>query len=293
MIHTIKNNDISVSILHTGAEICSIKSQTTQQEYMWDATPQIWGSFAPVLFPIIGSLKDNSYVYKHKRYSVPKHGFIRNNKDLKVESKSDDCLILKYRYNEDSLKMYPFKFVFYITFQLSGNKLIVNHRVENLGENEMLFSLGAHPAFKCPIHSNDIYEDYYIEFDGIETSDTWEIDSNGLTTGNTKAMLNNTHTLPLTKTLFNEDALIFKNLKSNKATLKCKHHNKQISVSFPDFNYLGIWAKPNAPFVCIEPWLGITDNQNSIGNFEDKEGLIKLKPNSVFEAKYEIEIIEG
>lgn len=292
MIHFIENNYLQVSIQHKGAEICSIQSKTTNIEYMWNANPDVWGSYAPVLFPVIGSLKNNSYTYKGENYSVPKHGFIRNNNNLQVVLKTVDSLTLEYKYDEETLKMFPFKFVFSIAFQLIDNKLEVKHKVENLGNEEMFFSLGAHPGFKCPIHKHETYEDYYIQFEEKEFDRTWELSKNGLTTGKTHSVLNNTDKLPLTKSLFSADALIFKSLKSNKVSLMSRHNRYKISLNFADFNYLGLWAKPSAPFICIEPWLGITDDENCSGKLEEKEGIRCLDANSIFSAKYQIEIHE-
>ncbi len=292
MIHTIENKFLTVKIQHKGAEICSLKSKKTNQEFMWDANPEIWGSHAPVLFPIIGMLKNGTYQYKSKTYSIPKHGFIRNNEDLEIEEKSHTSITLKYHYNEESLAMYPFKFVFSITFKLIENSLLVIHKVDNIDENEMLFSIGGHPGFKCPLKDNESYTDYYIEFEKEELENTWTLAPSGLLSGDSEPLLNNTTVLPLNESLFNNDALIFKTLKSSKASLKNKHNNTSLTVSFRDFNYLGIWAKPKAPFVCIEPWLGITDADNTNGDLEQKEGILKLEANNSYSATFSIAIDE-
>ncbi|MGQ1785526.1 aldose 1-epimerase family protein [Saccharicrinis sp. GN24d3] len=290
MIHTIQNNFLSVSVLHKGAEISSLKSLKTGQEFMWNANPDIWGSHAPVLFPIIGCLKDGKYNYKGKEYSIPKHGILRNNENLELESISKDSLTLKYTYDAHSLKMFPFEFEFYITFKLVESKLIVDHKVVNLGDNEMLFSLGAHPGFNCPLKEGEKYSDYYLEFEHSETDHTWNVSKEGLISGEAELVLDNTNILPLTDTLFDKDALIFKNLKSRLVSLKNKNNDTTLTLSFPDFNYLGIWAKPKAPFVCIEPWLGIADSEDSNGNFEEKEGVIKVKAKEMFEAGFVVEL---
>ncbi len=292
MIHTIENSFLSVKITHKGAEICSIKSKKTDQEFMWDAKPDIWGSHAPVLFPIIGMLKEGQYQYKGETYSIPKHGFIRNNELLEVEQQAKDSITLKYEYDETSLKMYPFKFVFHITFKLVNNTLQIIYKIENVGDEEMLFSLGGHPGFKCPLKENESYTDYYIEFEHEETAPNWTLASNGLLSGNSEPLLNKTSILPLNESLFDNDALILKNLKSRKASLKNKNNKTFLSVSFPDFNYLGIWAKPAAPFVCIEPWLGITDADATDGRFETKEGILKLPKKESFTAEFYISIEE-
>ena len=132
----------------------------------------------------------------------------------------------------------------------------------------------------------------YLEFEKEENAATTLLSANGLISDQTKPILKNTKTLPLTTDLFNNDALIFKDLKSRKVSLKSHKSNQVLTVHFADFSYLGIWAKPNAPFVCIEPWLGIADNENTDGDFLKKDGLICLPKGEIFEAKYSIEIEE-
>ncbi len=292
MIYSIENEHLSVKIQHKGAEICSLKSKSTNQEFMWNANPDVWSSFAPVLFPIIGVLKNGSYTYKDKTYQIPKHGFIRNNSKLELADKKEDALTLILEYNEDTLQMYPFKFAFYITFQLKGNSLIVKHKVERMGEGELLFSLGGHPAFKCPFNDAEDLSDYYLEFEATETADTHLLATDGLVSNQTSPILEKSNKLPLTKHLFDNDALIFKKLKSKKVTLKSDKNTSSLSVTFNDFKYLGIWAKPGASFVCIEPWLGIADTEDTNSKLESKEGIIKLHSHKSFEAEYEISIHE-
>lgn len=291
-VHQIENDQLTVCIQHKGAEICSIKSKKSEQEYIWQADRAIWGSSAPVLFPIIGALKDGTYTYKGKNYRIPKHGFIRNNMALEVIEKTDSLLTLSYKSSKNTLSDYPFEFEFYITFSLDGAKLNVQHQVKNIGNEEMLFSLGAHPAFNCPLNDGEYYSDYFIEFDQNETDITHELSNEGMTTGGTHPIIFNSNHINLTPHIFDNDALIFKNLKSRAVTLKNVKNSTEIRVQFDDFNYLGLWAKSNAPFVCIEPWLGITDAENSTGKFEDKEGLLTLEATKTFKALYSIEISE-
>ena len=211
---------------------------------------------------------------------------------LEVIEKTDTLVTLAYKSSEETLRLYPFEFEFSITYSLEDSKLNVHHTVKNNGNDTMLFSLGAHPAFNCPLNYGEHYSDYFIEFDQEETDVTHELGATGMTTGGTHPILFNTKQLNLTPHIFDNDALIFKNLKSRAATLKNVKTKQEIRVQFDDFNYLGIWAKSNAPFVCIEPWLGITDAENSTGKFEDKEGLLNLEADKTFKAMYSIEISE-
>ena len=290
-MYTLKNDILEVTVKKTGAELCRITSVKNKTEFLWDANPEIWSGYAPNLFPIIGALKNGSYIYENKIYKLPKHGFIRHNEHIELYKKTTNSLVFKLIYNDNSLKVYPFKFEFYITFTLLDNIIKVDHKVKNIDDNALYFSLGGHPAFKCPVFKNESYEDYHLEFEHIENSETHLINlQNGLISSKTAPILNNTSKLPLKHSLFDKDALVFKDLKSRKVILKSNLNGDILSVNYPDFKYLGIWAKPNGDYVCIEPWLGIADNENTSQNFKTKEGIIKLDTNNAFEASYSIEI---
>ena len=290
-MHTLENSQLKIAVNTIGAELCKITSVATDTDFMWHADPTIWGSFAPNLFPIIGALKNDTYIFENQEYHLPKHGFLRNNNAVVLHDQTPHSLTFKLMYNEVTLKIYPFKFEFFITYTLIDNTIEVLHTVKISDDNPLFFSLGGHPAFKCPVFENETYEDYSLAFEHVETSKTHLINmKNGLISSKTKPVLNNTKTLPLTHDLFDADALIFKDLKSKKVTLKSKNYGNILSVSYHDFPYLGIWAKPNGDYVCIEPWLGIADNESTNQEFTTKEGILKLPAGETFKARYTIEI---
>ncbi|GAA4282310.1 aldose 1-epimerase family protein [Gaetbulibacter aestuarii] len=290
-MYTLRNALLEIGVKNPGAELCKISGLKTHLEFMWDAQLDIWGSHAPNLFPIIGALKKDSFVFEGTTYSLPKHGMIRNNPKVYLVDQTENKLIFGLDYSEETLKQYPFKFEFRISFTLIENRITIDHHVKNCDSKPLYFSLGGHPAFKCPVFKDDAYSDYFLEFETEETSKTHLINpANGLISNRTKPTLEHTKTLPLTHDLFNEDALIFKDLISRKVQLKSQNHGTILSVTYPDFNYLGIWAKPNGDFVCIEPWLGIADHEDHDQNFKTKEGILTLDSNKTFHASYEIEI---
>ena len=290
-MHTLENTQLKIAVNTIGAELCEITSVKTNTNFMWDGNPNIWESFAPNLFPIIGALKNDCYVFENQTYTLPKHGIVRNNNTIVLQEQTPDSLTFKLSYNEDTLKNYPIKFEYLITYKLTNSTIEVIYTVKNVDTKIMCFSVGGHPAFKCPVFENEHYEDYYLEFEHEETSETHLINmKNGLILPSTKSVLNKTNKLPLTHELFNSDALIFKDLKSKKVSLKSKRHGNILSVSYHDFPYLGIWAKPNGNFVCIEPWLGIADNNATNQEFTTKEGVLKLPAGNTFKASYTIEI---
>ena len=292
MIHFAKNSKIEIAVRQPGAELSSIKSLKSGIEYMWGCDPLIWNSTAPILFPIVGGLKDDSYILNGEKYSLKKHGFIRDNPQLQLTGITTDSLTFGMSSNKDTRKIYPFDFEFSIHFILEGSKVRVIHQITNTGNAVLYFSLGGHPGFKCPVHSWENYEDYYLEFETPENSSTWLLHENGTLLDEKAPVFNNSNIIPLTHELFSKDALIFKDLKSRKVTLRSKKSEQTLSVSFEDFPYLGIWAKTNGDFVCIEPWLGIADKWDTDQHFENKEGVLQLAAGELFEAEYIVEIQE-
>ncbi|MFD2726224.1 aldose 1-epimerase family protein [Hyunsoonleella rubra] len=292
-MHTLKNDLLTIAVKECGAELCDISSAKHSTKFMWNADPAVWGSYAPNLFPIVGRLKDNTYLFEGKTYQLPRHGFFRHSEAVKLLEQTENSLTFGLTYNDDTLKVYPFKFEFQITFTLKDNTVKLLHTIKNLDDKPLYFSLGGHPAFKCLVFQNEDYEDYYLEFEHSETSKIHLLNSAGLFSSETRPMLENTKKLPLTHNLFNDDALIFKDLKSKKVALKSQNQGEILSVSYHDFDYLGIWAKPNGDYVCIEPWLGIADSENTDQNFTTKEGILQLNADDTFGATYHIEINEA
>ncbi|ALJ03784.1 aldose epimerase [Pseudalgibacter alginicilyticus] len=290
-MHTLENNKLKISVKNAGAELCEISSVKNNTDFMWNANPNIWAGYAPNLFPIIGALKNGAYFFENEKYTLPKHGFIRNNKDILLHKQTANSLTFKLTSSKTTLRAYPFKFEFYITYTLTDNSIEILHTIKNIDIKTMYFSVGGHPAFKCPVFENESYDDYILEFEHIENSKTHLINlENGLILSQTKPIFNNSNTIQLKHDLFNEDALVFKDLKSKKITLKSNKNGDILSVSYPDFTYLGIWAKPTGDYVCIEPWLGIADNESTNQNLTEKEGIIPLIANKTFKAAYNIKI---
>ncbi len=290
-MYQLQNEKLVIEVKTSGAELCRIASVKHNTEFMWDANPDIWGSFAPNLFPIIGALKDNSCVFEGETYQLPKHGLIRNNTDIELHEQTENQLVFKLIANETTLKQYPFQFEFYVLYTLINNSLKVTYEVKNMDSKTMYFSVGGHPAFKCPVFENESYSDYQLKFEKSETAKRYMMDiASGLMTSETKRVFEHPNSLPLNNTLFNKDALVFKNLESRNITLNSKTHGEILSFQFDGFPYFGIWAKPNGNFVCLEPWLGIADHVNTNQQLVDKEGILTLETDKNFEAGYSIEI---
>jgi galactose mutarotase-like enzyme len=291
MKHSIQNDILQLSVNQSGAELCSIRSVITGEEYMWEADPAIWGSTSPVLFPIIGCLKEDSYVYDGKHYILPRHGFIRGNENIVLENKTPGSLTFSLGYSEETLRIYPFRFKFTIHYILENYKIRVFSRVENIGDEEMFFSLGGHPAFKCPVLERKKYNDYFLEFEKDETAFCYGPLKDGLIGPESRPAIEEGKIIYLNNHTFDKGALVFKKLSSSNISLLNNCRGTKIRVNFDGFPYLGIWSKPKARFVCIEPWFGIADSWNSDQKLETKEGILTLEGGVSFETEYSIEII--
>ena len=285
----LENDLLKIEIKSKGAELCNIRSIKNNTEFVWEANPNVWGSHAPNLFPIIGAMKDDSYFYNGKKYNMPKHGFARHNKDFEVISNSNSEVTFQLKSNDELRAIYPFEFEFLITYELKDNELLIHHTVKNTDSKTIYFSLGGHPAFACPLFKDESYTDYFLEFEKEETSKSYLLNmATGLVSDKTKPVFDSPNTINLHGDLFNEDALIFKDLTSRQVALKHKQKGEILNVKFEGFPFLGIWAKPNAPYVCIEPWIGIADSESTNQQIKDKEGIVTLEPKKSFKATYSI-----
>lgn len=285
-METIRNRFLSISVKNHGAQLCSLKLLKNNKEYLWQANPKYWGKHAPILFPFIGCLKNDEFIFESKTYKMTKHGFAR---DFEFELVKKHKNKLKYllESNEKTLEMYPFKFQLYVIYELQDKILNITYEVRNKDSKNMYFSIGAHPAFNCNISEGD----KYIEFEQEETLDSYTINlENGLIDKERKPILKNKKKLLLTYHLFKQDALVFDNIKSHSICIVDNKTNEKVKVTIKDFPYLGIWT-PKAPFLCIEPWYGIADSVDFSGNLKDKKGIQKLGIGKTFNCNYQIEIL--
>ncbi|WP_035455571.1 aldose 1-epimerase family protein [Algoriphagus terrigena] len=291
MHYTIESESLQVSVKHKGMELSSIISKINGQEHLWQGDPQFWTGQAPILFPNIGALKNGKTSYQGTEYALPKHGFVRNSNQAKLIQHLPDTLVFRFDSSPETLEVYPFIFSLEVTFRLSGNRLEVSHQVSNLDTQDLYYSLGGHPAFACPLLPGEQIEDYQIEFPQIEHDTTWMITPEGLIGEKGEMVLYSTKELPLHAHIFDQDALIFKGLKSREVSLSHREKGPIVKMEFGDFDYLGIWAKPGASFVCLEPWLGIADSAQHSGKLAEKEGIRMLAPGASETKKFSIEIL--
>lgn len=289
MLYELENNNIKIIASTFGGELHSIKNKNDDSEYLWNGNEEYWKYHSPILFPIVGRVKDNTYRVDGKSYELPQHGLART-REFEMIEKSDSHIVFELTWSEDTLKVYPYKFSLKLTYTLLENGVTVAYNVTNLDDNTIYFSIGAHPAFMCPIDSNESMEDYYFEFNKIENSSLMVLDpKTGYFTRDRKGYLNNTNIVPINLEIFKNDALVFDDLKSNIISIKSKNHNKSLSMDFSGFPYMALWTKATgAPFVCIEPWYGHSDFEDFTGELKDKAGIEKLNIGENFNASYDL-----
>lgn len=280
----LENNNFSISINTKGAELNSFKNQILNKEYIWKGNPEFWGKHSPILFPIVGGLKNDSYYYNDKKYNLSRHGFARDF-EFEIIEKTDVSVTFALKENDETLQKYPFHFELQIKYVLTENKLVIIYHIKNNSKSEMPFNIGAHPAFALPKN----FTNYSLEFEKQEELITHELENN-LFSGATRTIALDKANLPLNYSLFEKDALVFKTLESKSIKI-LDNGNPFLKVNYEDFSSLGIWTVKNASFICIEPWIGFADEASSNGNLFDKKNIQILEENSSFEASFSIEIL--
>jgi len=285
----LENDFLRVEINAKGAQLSSVFNKETQTEHMWQADASVWPWHAPNLFPVVGGLINDELLVDGQTYHMSRHGFARQSEFVLLES-DDLHAVYSLPNSETTLKVYPYKFDFQVLYNLIDNALRLTYKLISHDKKTICFSVGGHPAFRVPFNAGEKYEDYYLEFETGEKLETHSLSAEGFFTGETHPVPTPNNRLYLTRDLFKADALVFKNLKSREVCIKSDNHDKSISVEFPHFNYLGIWAKPGADFVCIEPWLGCADSVGNHVDISQKEDIQQLKPGHVFEAAFFISV---
>lgn len=280
---TITNGILTATINPKGAELNSLKN-STGTEYIWEGKPEIWGKHSPVLFPIVGTLKNNSYLYNGQVYAMTRHGFARDNV-FSVLSQTEDSVVFSLSSNDDTKRVYPFDFELQLTYSFNNDALVLHYTVMNKDGKAMPFSIGAHPALALPGNFND----YSLVFEKEEALVSTQLE-NDLISNKDVPLPAEKNVLPLSYNLFDNDALIFKALQSKSVTI-ARSGQPYIQVGFADFPHLGIWTKKDAPFLCIEPWQGYSDSPNTRGNIIEKEGIVSLNPSEIYNAQFNVRIL--
>ena len=283
----IGNEHITIQVDSMGAELKSLKKTATGAEYMWDANPLFWKRTSPILFPLVGALHSGEYKHDGQSYKMGQHGFARDmefilksqtNKEIWFSLKSDDA----------TLEKFPYDFLLEIGYELDGSTLIVKWKVKNPSNKELHFSIGGHPAFRCPLDEGAKQGDYRLWFDTKEKV-TAGVLEDGLMSDKTVDYPLEKGYLWIEKHLFDNDALVIENDQAHEVALVKPDGSHYLTIKF-DAPLFGVWSPPhkNAPFVCIEPWYGRCDDVDYSGTWEERKWGQKLSAGVTFEAYYKV-----
>ncbi len=274
MRHTIENDRYLVSVDTKGAELVQFFDKCDCVEYIWQGNPDIWKGHSPILFPIVGRLLNDSYYLANVAYTMPKHGFAKTS-DFSVIEHQKEAISLLLQDSAKTLECYPFHFRLVVTFALFGNRLEITHTVCNDSKEQMFFSIGAHPGLCCEMLD-------YLIFEKEETSHAYQLGGSALLMDEKRSIPFEGNRLAITPHMFDHDALIFDDLCSRSVVLKSDRHPRQVKVDYFNAPCLGIWAKPGAPYVCIEPWYGIDDSTHVTGELSQKPQIRSLASGEMF-----------
>ena len=282
---TIKNDYLTAKINEVGAELKSLVCNDIQ--YIWTGDERFWAGSAPLLFPICSGLKDDEYYLDGKKYTLQKHGYARFCK-FEVENQVEDSVTFLLCSNEESLRQFPFRYELRVTYTLENKTLKVKYDVKNLSDDTMYFSIGAHEGYYCP----EGIEEYDVILPEAETLDSTVLEGNVL--GNNKVrIIENSDRIALKYDYFAVDALVFKDMKARSAVLKNRNNGKAVKVTFEGCDYFLLWIKPDAPYICLEPWCGISDNKDTDKNFKTKEGIRQIAAGGNFVNEHSIEVLDN
>lgn len=288
----LKSDRLVVSINEVGAEVSSVKTNDdNKMEYIWQADSNIWPRHAPVLFPIVGALKNNEYIYNGNIYHMGQHGFARDMK-FDVENMDDQNVTFVLRSNFKTKEVYPFIFELKIHYTLNHNHLLEHYEVTNPSSSEdLLFSIGGHPGFNLNLESKQIEDDVYKLCVDPDTSYERINLQGAFIDLENKQQMNLSDQIPLTPDFFDKGTLILKKLNNNLSTIGfVNKSNHGVAIQTTDAPYMGIWSHPksNGSFVCIEPWWGIADEISADRQLINKLGINTLNPNESFNKEFEI-----
>jgi galactose mutarotase-like enzyme len=281
------NDHLRISVNSKGAEISSVVFNSC--EYIWQAEKEVWPRHAPVLFPFVGKLKNDSYVWEGINYTMSQHGFARD-KEFSFVYKTNTQIELELKHDAETLKCFPFEFKLTIRYKLNGNSVECYYRVTNVSlTSDLWFSIGAHPGFKIPLEGSESFTDYTLRFHDGSTYSCSQLEG-GLLNGHVYSLNAAQSKLPITHQLFDSDALVFEDRQINAIELRSEISGKGVKLDADGWPYFGIWSKPGCnKFICLEPWYGIADTANSNGELKSKKGILSLLPGEFFNCRYTME----
>ena len=275
--HMMENDFLKVTVSDHGAELVSVLDKETGRERIWGADPKIWNRHAPLLFPFVGKVNQGTYRYNGTSYEMrTQHGFARD-MEFTCVKESQRKVIHRLVSTPETEKIYPFAFTLYVTQELDEQNprmLKISWEIFNEGQEKMYYAIGGHPGFAVPEGPEGKREDYLLEFPGQTEAEYILIDPhNGLAVPNNRYLLQTKQGfVRIDRHMFDRDALIFENCQLKEVRIVRGDRSLYVTLRCEQFPYVGIWSKPRGNFVCLEPWIGRTDNLGFEGELRDKEG---------------------
>lgn len=285
----IGNEQITIQVDSMGAELKSLKKTAIGVEYMWSGNPLFWKRTSPVLFPIVGALNNGEYKYEGKSYPMGQHGFARD-MEFTLKSQTNKEIWFSLKSDNGTLAKYPYEFLLEIGYELQETTLIVKWKVSSPSGKELYFSIGGHPAFRCPLAEDAKQPDYRLWFDAKDKI-TAGVLEDGLMSGKKADYELEDGCLWIGEHLFDKDALVVEDDQAHEVALMKPDGSRYLTVNF-DAPLFGIWSPPhkNAPFVCIEPWYGRCDAADYAGTWEERKWGQHISAGETFEAAYRITV---
>ena len=291
MIYEISNQFFTAKIDSLGAQLISLKG-CGGHEYLWVGNPEYWREHAPVLFPIVGTLRENRTRIDGRWYEMNRHGFAKS-REFTLKERGEDWLALSLESGVETRAMYPFDFTFIVTYTLTDEGISTRFTVKNTGERPMPYSVGGHPGFNLPVDEEAEFEDYTLQFQQPESQACPEIDLGiGLIHGERKGFRLEGKEIPLQHSLFYQDALVFEHLNSQTVRIVNKKSGRGIEMDFAGFPMLGVWSAVNdGPYVCLEPWTGCATLTTEGDEFKEKKGMTELAPGGQAEHSFTVRVL--
>lgn len=288
MLHTIRNQSLTVAVDAKGAQLQAVTA-ADGTEYLWNGDPAYWTGRAPILFPYVGRLTNDSYTYGGKTYHMTRHGFAKLN-EFAVLEENQESLTLRLSDSPETREIYPFQFHFDVSFVLEGCSLAIVYKVENCGGDAMFFGIGGHPGFRVPLEDGREFTDYRLTF--AHPAQPWQVlmtDACMISGHEAPYPLENGVSMPLRHDLFDRDAVILKNF-DRTVTLSAGEGSKGLTLSCPDMRYLGVWHMPktDAPYVCLEPWVSLPSRQDVVEDLAQQNDLVRLEAGGVYRNRWTV-----
>ena len=291
MRFTLSRGALDAAVQTRGGELVSLRRNG--KEYIWGGDPAFWSGQNPILFPIVGSLKDGQVDIGGRTFSMSRHGFARHSEFTPVEQ-GGDFAVLELRESGETLERYPFPFSLRVRHQLLADGFSTAFTVENTGASPLPFCIGAHTAFRCPLREGERFEDYRLVFDRREDASTLLLTPEGLVRGGAEEPMLSGGVLPLDYGIFRRlDTVIFRQLQSGSVSLVHRETGRGVKMDFSQFPIAAFWTKPGAPFLCLEPWQGCAASDRETGRFQDKPFAVTLAPGEQKTLAYTVTLLGG